>query len=104
MYPAGTSGRLEVANVALEVVLAVTLLTDALIVPPVIVAFCNVRLPTVVVVEPSVNVALPSVVVTLAIRLFGNFVATLLMVTLLTLSKLFNKQLQLQFSKFHLTL
>ena len=66
MYPAGTSGRLDVANVADEDVVLVTFTTFAGKVPEPIVTLLSVRFPTVLVVPPKVRVALPSVTVLLA--------------------------------------
>ena len=66
MYPAGTKGKLDVANVALALVVEVRFAAWTLIEPEGIVTLLRVRLPTDVVVLPRVMVVLPKVAVLLA--------------------------------------
>ena len=66
MYPAGTSGRLDVAKVADADVVDVALMTCTLTVPDGIVTLASDKLPILVTVEPKVTVVLPIVVVLFA--------------------------------------
>jgi len=61
MYPAGTSGKLDVAKVAVDDVVDVELTTCTLTVPDGIVTLARVKLPMLVTVEPKVTVVLPIV-------------------------------------------
>jgi len=76
IYPAGTKGKLDVANVAFAVVVEVRFAACTFIVPEGIVTLLRVRLPTDVVVPPRVIVALPRVAVLLAKKELGNVTAT----------------------------
>jgi hypothetical protein len=76
MYPAGTSGRLDVAKVTVDDVVEMTLAACTLIEPDKITTFANVRFPTFDVVEPSVTVVFPNVAVLFAKYELGNVAAT----------------------------
>ena len=76
MYPAGTSGRLDVAKVAVDDVVDVALTTCTLTVPDGIVTLARVKLPILVTVEPKVTVVLPMVAVLFAKNELGNVTAT----------------------------
>ena len=79
IYPAGTKGKLDVANVAFAFVVDVRFAVCTFIVPEGIVTLVSVRLPTEVVMLPRVMVALPKVDVLLAKNEFGKVAATLVM-------------------------
>jgi hypothetical protein len=70
IYPAGTSGKLDVANVTPTLV-ALVIDTFAVTLPLLTVTLARVRLPTELVVPPNVRVVLPSVRVLLARPLLG---------------------------------
>jgi len=76
MYPAGTSGRLDVAKVADADVVDVAFTTCTLTVPDGIVTLARVKLPMLVTVEPKVTVVLPIVAVLFAKYELGNVAAT----------------------------
>jgi hypothetical protein len=61
MYPAGTSGRLDVAKVAVDDVVDVAFTTCTLTVPDGMVTLARVKLPMLVTVEPKATEVLPIV-------------------------------------------
>ena len=82
MYPAGTRGKLDVANVAFALVVATTLAAVTLTLPELMVTLVRVRLPMLAVDPPKDTLALPIVTALFARKLFGNVAATLVMFAL----------------------
>jgi len=76
MYPAGTSGKLDVAKVAVDDVVDVALTTCTFTVPDGIVTLARVKLPMLVTVEPRATEVLPIVAALFVKYELGNVAAT----------------------------